>query len=361
VFFNFKEMKRFLFLMAFASFVLASCNELGPEPYGAVYYNKSDVPWDGQYQVEVYIEANCNWQLTVPDDVDLVIEPLSGVGDGSVAVTVPANTTNEELALPFGIKMYNDDGQYVEFTAQMYIPKPSLTIGELEYGVVYLEDGHFWMSEPLAYIPLGYSASSDPTTGSILYPYSVKGGTFSLIKDVEEIKANGYLYKPEAFLNMYVTAENCLKLEKYQGICPDGWHIPSWSDWYGLMGSSCNLADGSKVVDNNKAIFWNSDLGYASVLKANEKGFNSVLSGSVLGNEYQKDAVNASTSDELDFIGKPATTYFACSTGILSEDGEPQLFMPMATFSDNYLKGRLSIGKANCDGSAVQVRCVKNE
>jgi len=256
--------------------------------------------------------------------------------------------------------MYNEDGVSVEFSAQIIVPKPSLTCGEVEYGVVYLEDGQFWMSEPLAYIPTGKSASADPANGTIFYPYSVKGNGFSIIKDLSEIKATGYLYKAESFLTLEATAENCLKFENYQGICPEGWRIPSWSDWYGLMGASNNLADGSKVDENNKAVFWDSDLGYASVSKANEKGFNLILSGSVLNNEYQKKAIDASMADNLDYIGKPAATYFACSTGILSEDGDPQMFAPMVTFSENYKKGRLSIGYANCAESAVQVRCVKN-
>jgi len=351
-------MKKIVLLMAVIALSLTACVTPEPSPAGLLGIVDAEIPWDGG-TLEVALSANCNWQLEPGSETGLVFEPSSGTGDATVKLTLPANKTNEDVNLPFKFSLSTNDGQYNYYTYYVTIPKPSLTYGGKTYAVVYLEDGNYWMAEPLAYLPDGVSASDDPATGTILYPYTVTDGAVSVLKDDASIKANGYLYKADAFLATTVNAENCQTLEGKQGICPEGWHVPTWTEWYNLVGASNALADGSKVADNANAIFWDSTLGYASVANANTKGFNFVFSGTVANNAYQKVVTSATTTDVTEFVGKPSMSYFACSTGILSSKGDAQMFAPMSTFSAKYMKGRLSLAYANTAKVASQVRCVK--
>lgn len=353
-------MKKFFVLMAVAVLALTACEQPDPAPEAQmIQVNEDGTPWDGG-EVEFYVVANCNWELRVENDVDLKFTPSRGTGDGTVKLTVPANKTNEEMQLPFKFYISSNDGQYLEMLFTVVIPKPSLEYGDRTYEVVYLEDGNYWMAEPLAYVPQGVTVSENPADGIVMYPYTVKDGAVAVAKDEATIKANGYLYKADAFMGTAITADNCLKLEGAQGICPNGWHIPTWAEWFNLVGASNKLANGDAVANNEKAIFWDAALGYGSVVKANEKGFNFVFSGTIANSTYQKGVTSETTTDVADFLGKPSMTYFACSSGILTAKGEPQMFAPMTTFTKSYLKGRLSIAYANTAKVASQVRCVKD-
>jgi len=352
-------MKKFLFFALVSLIAFASCKKADPAPEATLTQVTEVVPWDGG-EIELQIKANCNWEFTADSGVDLSFSPAKGTGDGTIKVTLPSNKTNDQLQLTFSLTISSNDGQYNKSPLAITIPKPSLDYGGRTYSVVYLEDGNYWMSDPLSYVPDGVTVSDAPATGIIMYPYTVKEGAVSVLKDDASIKSNGFLYKASAFLGKTIDASNCTSLEGVQGICPDGWHIPTWNEWFNLVGASNALADGSKVTDNDKAIFWDADLKYASVVKANEKGFNFVFSGTVANTAYQKTVTSATTTDVEAFVGKPAMTYFACSTGILSSKGEPQMFAPMSTFTKTYLKGRLSLAYANTDKVASQVRCIKD-
>ncbi len=82
-------------------------------------------------------------------------------------------------------------------------------------------------------------------------------------------------------------------------------------------------------------------------------------------------------SNVPEYIGRPAMTYIASSTGKAPAAGKDatQMYAPMSTFSagtydkststvpdlGKYPDGRLTVGYANFAGGFVQVRCVMNK
>ena len=114
--------------------------------------------------------------------------------------------------------------------------EPVLEYGGVTYKIVKLKDGKWWMAENLRYVPEGITVSEDPTkTSPIWYPYSSNGSEITVLKDEESISKLGYLYNPAFALGVdEITADNYNTLEGVQGICPEGWHIPTWEDYFGL-------------------------------------------------------------------------------------------------------------------------------
>ena len=65
-----------------------------------------------------------------------------------------------------------------------------------------------------------------------------------------------------------------------QGICPDGWHIPTWKEYYDLVGKS-NAVDGidGSNVSNTDALFYDSEYDGAKIADLNEAGWNYIFPG----------------------------------------------------------------------------------
>lgn len=107
-------------------------------------------------------------------------------------------------------------------------PSPSdgttLTYGGEVYPVGTLGDGRIWMLENLRIVPDGHRVSADPSEESgVWYPC-----TPALIASTEAayIREKGLLYDFATALGA-ATAADAAALEGSQGICPDGWHIPT--------------------------------------------------------------------------------------------------------------------------------------
>ena len=248
-----------------------------------------------------------------------------------------------------------DESEAEEFEGYMKYRGKSYTTAEF--------NGRKWMTEPMAYLPEGMTASADPATGSIWYPYSSDGTTCTALTDEESVKALGYLYSYEAVFGTAFTDENYNTFEYAQGICPKGWHVPSRSEYLELFGySNKNTGTGETgPVTDNGALFWDASVNYATVLKANELGFNIVQSGCVTKGKYNALNCSASNCTVEEFYGKPAVNYFMTSTAnAISSNGTYQMFTGMTTFTSSaYPLGRLSLAYANYD-YGVQLRCIKN-
>lgn len=242
----------------------------------------------------------------------------------------------------------------------------------LEYGGVSYKtvtyNGVTWMAENLRYVPEGMTISSDGTDGSGLwYPYEFDSdGNAVAITDNDEM---GLIYNFATAIqnsNFALTEENSYDdYEGLQGICPDGWHIPTYDDWFALCGQALSASD------DTTAPFYNADgdaygATYASIIKANEAGFNFQFTGSVISSKYNTTAVKElytsttstpaeKTVGDLSFVGLPAISYYMCSSG-RSTSG---LWGMMSTFAYNNIDGKfylLNVSLAN--GQAL--RCVKD-
>lgn len=122
-----------------------------------------------------------------------------------------------------------------------------------------------WMAENLKYYPQVYTIG-DPAVGSATdphyYVYGYNGGAQGP-EDLQQFTLSGILYNWAAALNDE-TGSNA-NPSGVQGICPDGWHLPSEAEWQELI-AYVGANPGNKLKD---PLWWASgDTSYT-----NEFGF----------------------------------------------------------------------------------------
>ena len=155
-----------------------------------------------------------------------------------------------------------------------------LEYGGVVYGTAKMADGKTWMTENLRYIPEGYEPCHDLTnvTGGVYMPVVMnEGKTAAAFGTAEDAEKQGYLYQSEVALGLKVgdikSEEDAKALEGTRGICPEGWHIPTLSDYLGLVGKSVG-AD-----TNADAPYYDGKNGSIQMLNAD--GFNLFACGAV--------------------------------------------------------------------------------
>lgn len=149
---------------------------------------------------------------------------------------------------------------------------PTIEWGGVDYKIVTLKDGRTWMAENLRYVPAGKTVSSDPKEGTgIWYP----AANASKTPDPALANQVGLLYDAAtAFGVAEITAENAASFEGVQGICPDGWHIPTNAELTGLVGKNAN----GTFTDTNAA-YYDSTVDAAPIPTLDEAGFNWYFAG----------------------------------------------------------------------------------
>ena len=255
------------------------------------------------------------------------------------------------------------------------------------YKTVKLANGTTWMAEPLRYVPEGYTPSGDPTTDShIWYPYklivnegnnTINADNFEVLKDETSIKKHGYLYDMYAALGgKEVTEDNCYEFEGTQGICPEGWHIPTHAEYLALVGNTAKDVDGNTPSDAEKAkaIFYNKDYDGAKIQSFIDAGLNYQFSGVRMSTgytstpRYQLNVIGKGNSTKTEWYESPAMNYYMTSTAykpiynsttnILSNI---QFFGLMSTFTlAKYPEGRLTLAYISVL-SGQMLRCVKDQ
>ena len=249
-------------------------------------------------------------------------------------------------------------GEY-EVPFEEHLDENYIKYDNIKYNTIKLSNGQIWMAQPLRFIPLGKTVSSDPTADNHIWysvPATMDGGD-----PVAATAKYGYLYDYYAiFGTEKITEDNYNSFEGTQGICPKGWHVPTKAEADALVGAS------------ESALFYDSALKYATILNANGAGFNYVLSGTrnkttLTGTgSYLTTSIDAEKAGELtDYIGECSMNYIALSTGYqCKKDSKTgvitnyQYYGIMSTFSKT-IHGKLNTAYTNiCSG--YQVRCVRN-
>lgn len=135
-----------------------------------------------------------------------------------------------------------------------------------EYKTVTFANGQTWMAENLAYIPEGMTVSSDPLEDAgIWYP----AANADKVADPELVESLGILYDAAtAFGVESITEETAASFEGCQGICPEGWHIPTVAEMTGLVGHCSN----SEMIDT-EGLFYDADIKGASLAALSEAGW----------------------------------------------------------------------------------------
>ncbi len=225
------------------------------------------------------------------------------------------------------------------------------------------------MTDNLCYVPAGLSVSQDPTDGSGLWYPSLlttdDEGAVTAAADTTSLE-RGYLYNfSTAMGGEEFTSSNYDTFEGAQGICPKGWHIPTYTEWFALCGQALSASD------DTSAPFYDTDgdaygSSYSSIVKANEIGFNFTFAGAVIASKYNtttvKETYTSTTATpaeksvgDASFVGEPAITYYMSSTGRTTST----LWTMMSGFAYNNVDGKFYL----LSGSAATgqaVRCVRD-
>ncbi|MGN0007785.1 MAG: FISUMP domain-containing protein [Alistipes sp.] len=239
-----------------------------------------------------------------------------------------------------------------------------LVYGGVTYNLITLADGNTWMAENLRYIPEGKTVSDDPTdaTTGIWYPYTFDGTNCVAATDDASVSKLGLLYNAVTAFNIEnISADNSASVSGIQGICPDGWHIPTFEELLNLVGKSSKLSAAAvggwevgSTPENKNAIFYNEDYDGGNIALINETGFNFVFCGCRNGagsGSYIKPSAAYPTMPMTYIWG--STVYNPAATTI-------QFMSLMSTATATYADGRLTVAfNNNTNGCAV--RCVKNK
>lgn len=296
---------------------------------------------------------------------------------GQYSVNVRVLPDDIIVTLSGKIESWTDEGEIGadnEVSFEEHLDENYFLYDGVKYNTVTLANGTTWMAEPLAYLPKGYTPSTDPTSDShIWYPYEIVDGTTVATTEASAIKELGYLYDLQAALGgKEITESNLNSFEGAQGICPKGWHIPTRLEYFNLVGKSTNDADGKVPADGDKALFYNAAYDGGKIASLNEAGFNYQFSGVRMASNfaatptYQKTVISSTTSTKSEWFGKPSVNYYMTSTAYKAaynaseELTNIQFFTLMSTFTlAKYPEGRLSLSYVGIK-SGMQLRCVRD-
>lgn len=237
------------------------------------------------------------------------------------------------------------------------------------YNTVKLSDGSVWMAQPMRYVPEGYTVSTDiaDKTAHIWAPYKVLADKTGEFENVESaINERGYLYDlAAAFGVSEITEANASSFEGKQGICPNGWHVPTYADYFAL----CGAANGA--TDNADALFYDAAYKGGKITSWDAAGMNFTFSGYLSKNTFTADrkfttVLTADNNCSVEaYKGKIAMNFLISSSfhAVGKASGSDvvtslKFWGVMSTFTKNYKEGRLSLGDVQSE-AAAQLRCVK--
>lgn len=240
-----------------------------------------------------------------------------------------------------------------------------------KYTTAKMSDGSVWMTQSMRYVPEGYTVSSDiaDKTAHIWAPYKVLADKTGEFENVESaINERGYLYDlAAAFGVSEITEANASSFEGKQGICPNGWHVPTYADYFAL----CGAANGA--TDNADALFYDAAYKGGKITSWDAAGMNFTFSGFLSKNTFTADrkfttVLTADNNCSVEaYKGKIAMNYLISSSfhAVGKASGSDvvtslKFWGVMSTFTKNYKEGRLSLGDVQSE-AAAQLRCVKNK
>lgn len=258
----------------------------------------------------------------------------------------------------------NGDNTLVEHLSAGYI-----TYHEADYTVAHMQDGKWWMTQNLRYVPDGITVSDDLTavTAGVFYPLVLKSdlSAAEFSKDVTVIAANGYLYQSEVALGLHVgdltTVAAAEALEGAQGICPKGWHVPTIADIMLLVGKSAGQTDNSTApyyVNGNGSIeALNADNFNMEAYGAISIQDNTKTAGTFMGRMANYDHLTSGMFCGSSYAGVTYNTSNDETSGVKNLQFYGLMPMTNKTSADQY----------TCNGTKVSyriagpLRCVRND
>ena len=199
------------------------------------------------------------------------------------SVSMIVNPADLKVVFSGEIEAWEDGGELgsdntlIEKLSQGYI-----LYHEDKYTVAKMQDGKWWMTQNLRYVPQEMQVSDQlsAVTAGIFYPLVVNEGhtAAEFSHDITVIAERGYLYQSEVALGLKVgdltTVAAAQALEGAQGLCPKGWHVPTIKDIVDLVGKAVPPA-----TNNPDAPYYDGSNGSLTLLNADN--FNMDAFGAV--------------------------------------------------------------------------------
>ncbi len=274
------------------------------------------------------------------------------------------NVQPADLQVELGGKIDNwNDGADLEIESggQAVEPTtPTIAWGGVNYKTVKLKDGRTWMAENLRYVPTGKTPSSDPVEDAgIWYPQTVveKDGAYSaeVSTDADYIAKVGYYYDFCTAAGITeLTAENSTTFEGVQGICPDGWHIPTNAELTALI-TAYKSADGKTYWADLDKDGFNTTLIQLRMRNTTEKPGS--WSTAINANNHQFSAgwLMSSTANTTNNNNYKVNE----TTGAITSQNKA--LMLMNAYNSNTGVTTVSMSVSNASNFAgIPVRCIKN-
>lgn len=298
------------------------------------------------------------------DLIPLTVTKAEAGENGKIDVTVAVS----DLGLDFFKGTFDASVSLIvkdEVTAvsSEFVPLFRRRLGEIvyegqTYGSKLMPDGKVWMTENLRYLPVDRYMSDDLSDidNGVWYPVDLE--TKEFVKDAAYVEANGLLYNMEAALNVEpgtINPTNYLMFEGAQGICPEGWHIPTLAEIVNLVGK---VALHNANTPKEDAPFFDVETKNALVEKANAAGFNVSNVG----------YINVASAITPKAVSMNTLSYIMGSSAYTTEMGFKNLLDANGSFNNaQYFSIMINPKNGTMNGAAMNyrsgasVRCVRND
>lgn len=293
----------------------------------------AEVTYEGA-AVSTTITANIPWTATCSTE-GVTVSPSTGTsGQTPVTITVPESDASRSIEVLFAL---NDPlAANMKATVAIAQSAPAMELGGVSYAIKKMGDGRWWMVENMRYVPDGITPSSDPAVESnVWYPYDIVNKV--PMTDDESVAKYGYLYNTATACCLDgITEENAASYEKTQGICAEGWHIPSQEEMNTLL-----------------QVYWDAETQKGAPIPAlNEAGFNTELGGFRMKNT----STNNGTYNILPGYIITSTMY---SYKVNADTGAITSMNKAAMKTNNATYQRFTVANASNFGGS-NVRCVRD-
>jgi uncharacterized protein (TIGR02145 family) len=140
------------------------------------------------------------------------------------------------------------------------------------YKIVQIGD-QIWMAENLKYLPSVVLSSNGSTTIPYYYVLDYEGTDVNAAKATANYATYGVLYNWPAAMNNASSSESNPSM--VQGVCTDGWHLPSDAEWKQLIDYLGGIQYAGGKLKETETAHWN----YPNTGATNETGFNALPGG----------------------------------------------------------------------------------
>ena len=140
------------------------------------------------------------------------------------------------------------------------------------YNVVKIGN-QIWMVENLKYLPSVVGPGTGSKTTPHYYVYGYYGTNVTDAKAIANYNTYGVLYNWPAAMNG--AASSTTNPSGVQGVCPDGWHLPSDAEWTELTDYLGGTSDAGGKLKETGTTHWNS----SNTSATNETGFTALPGG----------------------------------------------------------------------------------